>query len=158
MTDPDDPVYARVSEAPYTRAGTPMHRPKPSSIEEPMHTRKRREYRYPGPTDEELRGLKEAYLEITGRTVWPKMVKLIATCWRMHGPSTASVIAELHAEFGVTDLLRRTIGYGEDEKPSTPAPVLRINRSILKARHNGGLHVDRADPDCPYCATVTEAM
>jgi hypothetical protein len=153
------PVYARVDDDPYTRAGNPMH--KHSSIEELMHTRKQRPYRFAAPTDDELTALKEAYHKITGRTVWPKMVKLIAVCWRMQGLETASVMRRLYAEHGVTNLLLRVKDFGQDEAASpsapVPTPVWRPNKSLLIARHNGALHVEQPDPDCPSCATETAA-
>lgn len=80
-------------------------------------TSTRRPYRFEAPTADELRSLSAAYTEITGRQVWPKMTRLMATCWRMHGPSTADVIRDLHAEHGVQDLLRRVIAHEADVTP-----------------------------------------
>lgn len=80
---------------------------------------------WPPPEKDELRQVILAYRSLTGRGVYPKMVPLLAQVWRRHGPSAVSVLGELHAAHGKTNLLRVAVRW-----PPASAPEDDIDRML----------------------------
>jgi hypothetical protein len=82
-------------------------------------------FRYRPPTDMELDELVEEYEAIVGTRASHRVMNLLATCFRVHGPATVGRIHTLHAELGTTNLLaelrlRPPSAFSGTAKPSEP--------------------------------------
>lgn len=82
-------------------------------------------FRHRPPTNRELVELVEEYEAIVGARTSQRVMNLLATCFRVHGPATVGRMHTLHAEIGTTNLLaelrlRPPSAFSSTAEPSEP--------------------------------------
>ena len=86
-------------------------------------SRPRIEYRYPYLTEDALAPIYAAYSALTGRGVYKGVRNYLVLNARVHGHDLIPLMTDLHAQYGVDDLLKRLLHHPPRQVLSAPQPA-----------------------------------
>ena len=115
-------------------------------------------FRYPSPTEDQLRDICQGYERITGDPVhrhpvqrFDKKANYIAACWRVHGDDFLPLVQHVYDSIGTTLNLLGTIRSYPPRKPVTPAVEVPMQTPARVVDHKPPSRPPLVDQDIADC-------